>query len=260
MKLSKSLVALLALVLITVPAWAGKFETGKQESGNNVKFEVSAPLETIIGNTAVVSGYFDFDPNNVKASKGARFEVDVASFDSGIALRDEHFRDKYLHTKKHPKAVFTLGKIISASRNKVKSGESADLEIEGTLDLHGVKKKERVKATVTYVKGSKATKNMLPGNIVAINANFRIKLADYNIERPEMLVLRLGDEVDINMFTRLTDAPHEMAKGACGGCGGCGGGCGGCGGGCGGCGGCDGGCGGCGGCDGGCGGCGGCGG
>ena len=234
MRASRFFSALIALGLITGPAWAALFETGKKASGNNVKFEVSAPLETIVGNTAGVSGYFDFDPNHVTASTGARFEVDVTSFYTGIALRDEHFRDNFLHTKKYPTAVFILDKILSASQDTVQSGESVEVELEGTLYLHGVEQTMGAVATVTYIEGSEATQSMLPGNIVAINAHFRIVLADYNIERAEVLMLRVGDEVDITLFSRLTDAP-QMSAGSCGGCDG-GGGCDGCGG----CGGCDG--------------------
>jgi polyisoprenoid-binding protein YceI len=242
--LFKTLSALMTLLLVTSAAWAAQFEIAKGDKGSMVTFNVSAPLETIVGTSPAIGGYFEFNPENVKASRNGRFEVDVAAFKTGIELRDQHFRDNYLHTQQYPKAVFTLDKILSASRDKVSSGESVDLELEGTLDMHGVKRQEKVKATVAYLKGTKETQSILPGNILAINASFRVRLADYNIERPQMLVLRVGEVVDVNPVIRLTDAP-QMAKG--GACGGCGGGCGGCGGGCGGCGGSDGGCGGCGG-------------
>lgn len=228
MKICKPLYVLLALALASSPVLAERFETGKTDPGNNVIFKVSAPLETIVGTTAGVSGSFEFDPTNIKASSAARFEVDVASFNSGIELRDEHFRDNFLHTDQYPKAIFTLDRIVKASRKKVKSGESVELEAEGTFDLHGVKRTERVKATVTYMEGSEATKGVLPGNIIALNASFRIRLADYGIERPQMLVLKVGEEVDINVVTRLTDAPHLLASAdnPCGGgkCNPCGGG------------------------------------
>ena len=199
-----------------------------------MRFEVTAPLETIVGNTSVVSDHFHFDPEDVKASMGASFEVDVASFNTGIALRDEHFRDRFLHTDRHPKAVFTLDRIISASKKSVASGESVDLEIEGTLVLHGVKKKEQASATVHYIAETPATKKqIMPGNIIGLNASFDIELADYRIERPEMLVLKVGEVVNVDLSSRLSDAP-EVALG-CGGCGGSGcsdscDGCGGCGG------------------------------
>ena len=265
MRTIKTSLALLALVLVaTTSARAERFETKKGDYGNSaVSFEISAPLETIVGTSASVSGYFDFNPKDVMKSKKGMFKVKVGDFNTGIDLRDEHFRDRYLHTGKYPTATYTLEKIVKASRNTVKSSESVKLEVEGTFDLHGVKRKERVTVVATYMKESDATKGVMAGDLLAIKADFRVKLADYNIERPEMLVLRVGEAVDISFSSRLTNQPHAKG-GGCGDCGCDGCGCGGCGcdGGCG-CGGCDGGCGGCdggcGGCDGGCGGCGGCG-
>ena len=255
MRIRSTFIALAAGLLAASPTLAGGFMTGKNDPGNTVTFHISAPLETIVGTSAGVSGFFHFDPNDVKGSGEAEFTVDVTSFNTGIDLRDEHFRDNFLHTGDHPTATFRLDKITKASQSKVESGQSVDVEAEGTLTLHGVSRKEKVKATVTYLVGSDETKGVLPGNIVAMNASFRVALADYNIPRPEALFLKVGEAVDINLVTRLTDSAD--AGGGCCGCGGCG--CGGCDGGkcgggkCGGCGGCDGGkCGGgkCGGCDG----------
>ena len=203
--------ALIGLALIGSTAWAGSFGTGKNDPGNTVTFKVSAPLETIVGTSPAIGGHLKFDPDNVKASSGGRFEVDVAAFNTGVGLRDEHFRDNFLHTDKYPKAVFTLDRVVRASRNKVKSGESVELEAEGTLKLHGVEKKEQVKATVTYLQESEQTRGVMPGNLLAFTAHFRIKLADYNIERPQMLVLKVGEVVDVDTVVRMTDSASLSA-------------------------------------------------
>ncbi len=239
MRLRNTVVALAAGLLAVSPALTAEFATGKNDPGNTVTFNISAPLETIVGTSAGVSGHYKFDPNNVNGNGYGEFTVDVTSFNTGIDLRDEHFRDNFLHTDDYPTSTFKLEKITSASKSKVKSGESVDVEAEGTMTLHGVSRKETVKATITYIEGSEATKGVLPGNIVALKANFRVALADYGIERPEMLVLKVGTHVDIHLVSRLTDSPDAAGGGCgccgCGGCGGCGGGK--CGGGCGGCGG-----------------------
>ncbi|MBT6620627.1 MAG: YceI family protein [Gemmatimonadetes bacterium] len=239
--------AFLALGMASGAVWGAKFETNPGDPGNSITFDVSAPLETIVGTSAAVKGHFRFDPGNVKASSGGMFVVDVAKFKTGIDLRDEHFRDNFLQAKKYPNATFTLGKITKASKKSIKSGESVELEIEGTMNMHGVKHKEKATATVTYL-DKEAVGGVLPGNVIVVKASFQIALADYGIKRPAMLVLKVGEVVDIDLTSRLTDAP-KMANGdgcGAGGCGGCGaGGCGSCGaGGCGGCG--ARGCGGCG--------------
>jgi polyisoprenoid-binding protein YceI len=175
-------------------------------------------LETIVGTNAGVKGHFNFDPMNVKASSKGMFVIDVTKFRTGIDPRDEHFRDRFLHTKKFPEATFTLDKVLKASKKSIKSGESVELEIEGTMDMHGVKRKEKATVTVTYL-DYEAAGGVLPGNVIAVKASFRVALADYNVERPEMLILKVGEVVDIRIASRLTDSP-EMASGGCGGCGG----------------------------------------
>ena len=81
--------ATLVLALAGVPVQAGHFHTGPDDPGNTTTFRVTAPLETIVGTSGGgISGHFHFDPSDVKGSAGARFEVDVTSFDTGIDLRN----------------------------------------------------------------------------------------------------------------------------------------------------------------------------
>ena len=107
MRTSKIFVALAAGLVAASPALTAQFATGKGDPGNMVMFSVSAPLETIVGTSAGVSGHFKFDPNNVKGSGYGAFTVDVSSFNTGIDLRDEHFRDNFLETGDYPTSTFT---------------------------------------------------------------------------------------------------------------------------------------------------------
>ena len=162
-KLAFVFAVLLAVGVAGDPVAAGTFATKPGDPGNTVAFEISAPLETIVGTTGgAVKGHFDFNPNNVKASKSGMFVINVASFETGIDLRDEHFRDNFLHTAKYPDATFTLSKVTKASSKSVKAGESVDLELEGTLEMHGVQRSEKVAATVTYMDDGMVTDNVLP--------------------------------------------------------------------------------------------------
>lgn len=220
MRTRKLIYAVFALALASGPARAGLFHTGADDPGNTTTFTVTAPLEKIVGTSGGgIKGHFHFDPSDVQGSSGARFEVDVASFNTGIDLRDQHFRDNFLHTEQYPTAVFTLSRILEASSNEAEPGSPVEIQAEGTFDLHGVQRTEQVSATVTYIEGDETTKGVLPGNIVAVDARFRIKLADYGIERPQMLVLKVGEEVDVNVVARLSDAPQLAAGAACNPCG-----------------------------------------
>lgn len=57
MRLRNTLFALAAGLLAASPASAAEFATSKDDPGNTVTFNISAPLETIVGTSAGVSGH-----------------------------------------------------------------------------------------------------------------------------------------------------------------------------------------------------------
>lgn len=182
------------------PARAEKFVINDPNGRDNVKFESEAPLENIIGLTNQIRGEIEVDPANLSAEDiRAKFQVDLASMKTGIALRDEHMRENFLHTDKHPQAVFTLTKITAGEKKELKPGERAELIADGVFSLHGVEKSVRVAVDVVYLKESDATKAKMPGDLLRIQSRFQLSLPDYGIEVPEMLFMKLDKNVVIEI-------------------------------------------------------------
>lgn len=174
---------------------------------NTVQFKTSAPLEDIVGTTNKIAGEIKVDPQNLKSDQQfARFEVELASLDTGIGLRDRHMREQYLHTDKYPKAFFTLERIRKASAVKLEPNKPVTVTAEGTLELHGVKRAVEIPVKVTYLPESQSTMGKLPGNLLRITSQFPVKLADYNVERPQMVVLKVGETAHISLDIFATDA------------------------------------------------------
>ena len=259
---------------VALGAGAATFRSGSNDR-NDVSFRSKAPLETITGKTAkawaeVMLG----DVGDLSKKLAASISVDLASLDTDIALRDQHMRDQYLETDKHPKAVFTLNEVVSAYTTSEADGQGAHtmahglkhgvethLVAKGTLELHGVTRKITVDdlSVTYYAQGaeSKAVFRGDDGDMLIVSGSVGVKLSDYEIKRPQFVLLKLADDVRVSFSVSLSTGVSAHSGESMEGCGGCGDGCGGCGDGCGGCG--DGACGGCG--DGACGGCGdGCGG
>src|SRR5690606_20307632 len=70
---------------------------------NVVVIESHAPLETMVTTTNQVVGEIKLNPDNVLDNPQARFELDTASLDTGIPLRNEHLRgEAWLETDKYP--------------------------------------------------------------------------------------------------------------------------------------------------------------
>jgi polyisoprenoid-binding protein YceI len=180
-----------------------------------VKFESKAPLETIIGTTSQIRGEIKVDPEDILKGTSARFEVDLANIKTGIETRDQHMREQYLETDKYPKIIFTLDRILKASEKKLADQKSVDVVAEGTFDLHGVQKKQQVNVKATFLKESQATKARMPGDLIRVEATIPFKLSDYNVKRPQFVLLKLDDniKVDIDVFaSNAIKLPAETVK------------------------------------------------
>lgn len=187
-----------------------QFRAADPVGRNSVQFKTTAPLEDILGSTNQVKGDIKIDPKNLKSAvPWARFEVELAGLTTGIPLRDTHMRTQYLHTDKYPKAVFTLERIRQATAAELKPNKLVVVTAEGTFELHGVKRNITLPVRVTYVPESQSTMSKLPGNLLRITSDFDVKLADFNIERPQMVILKVGEVAHVSLDVFATDASPE---------------------------------------------------
>lgn len=173
----KKSLALLCLIGTFTTASAQLYKN-KAEAGI-ISFFSKAPLE-------------DIDATNKKATivlktttNEIQFGVAMLSFKFPKPLMEEHFNENYVESEKYPTATFK-GK-INETIDYSKEGEHK-VTVKGTMDLHGVAKEIEVPGTLS-IKG---------GNIV-INANFKIKVADYKIKVPSMYVQNIAEEVDVKV-------------------------------------------------------------
>ncbi|OGG54797.1 MAG: hypothetical protein A3F84_21800 [Candidatus Handelsmanbacteria bacterium RIFCSPLOWO2_12_FULL_64_10] len=202
-----------AVALAARPALAGPatFHVNDKMGRNVVKFESHAPLETIIGTTNQVVGEIQVDPDNITASPKVSFEVDLASIDTGIQLRNQHMREQYLNTAKYPKITFALDRVDKASQSKLAGGQVIDIDGVGTFTLHGVTRQEPVHVRATYLKESADTRLKMPGNLLRVAASFNLKLSDYKIPIPQMVILKLDENIKVDVDAFATDAAPGMA-------------------------------------------------
>ncbi len=207
------LTALLFVTAIPLAAFAKEVTfTARDPFGRDVvKFESSAPLETIIGTTNLISGEVRVNPQDITKSR-VTFEVDVVSFNSGNEKRDQDMREKFLQTDRYPRARFTLTRILStANGRRLIDGEPIQIKAEGILSLHGVERPVVADLTVTYLKESDATRSRLPGDLLRVSGTLPIKLSDFNIERPQLLFLRVSDDVKVSVdFIASTKQPGKV--------------------------------------------------
>jgi polyisoprenoid-binding protein YceI len=182
---------LLALLIATVgalqPAAAIEFVV-TPDGASRMRFESKAPMETFDGKTKKISGSVDLDPAQLAEEIAVRIEVDLASLDTGSAMRNKHMYENHLHVDKYPKAVFTGGKLSDLSATQLTEGAKVTGNIAGTMSLHGVEKPLQAPIELTYQGGG-----------LHVTTRFKIKLADYSIPRPQFLMMKLDESQSVTV-------------------------------------------------------------
>jgi len=195
--MKKALLAVVSAAFATTLFAAPRTYTVTTDGKNYAMFSSEATLETVHGRTTKVSGTIDADPANVADSK-VDVTIDLASLDTGISMRNEHMRDRFLNVEKFPTATF---KSVSVSGPKtVAANKPIDINVTGDFTLHGVTKRISVPVRVVVIPESELTKSSRgAGDWLHATAGFGIKLSDYGIDVPQALVMKLSDGLTIKL-------------------------------------------------------------
>ena len=116
---------------------------------------------------------------------------DLESLDTGIKMRNEHMKQKYLEVGKYSEATLTLTKMAISSAVLIEAGKSESVPFQGILHLHGIEK------PVTGT--AKLDRN---GNNLSVDAQFGIKISDYGITIPSFSGITMAE--DVNVSVQLT--------------------------------------------------------
>lgn len=139
-----------------------------------IKGNASAPLTKAILNKDILS---------------VESQLSLESLNTGIDLRDEHMKEKYLQIKEFPMAVLKINSINLPSGFELKPISLKELPFVGTLMLHG---KEQIINGVFSLSDN-----------FQLSASFTIKLSDFGIEVPSYLGINVADNVLIDTQFKL---------------------------------------------------------
>lgn len=154
-----------------------------------VRFISRANIQEFAGVTERIDGFIAIDTPALSTNTGGDdtelyFEVDLASLDTGIGLRNRHMRDNYLEVEEYPYAAFG-GRI---TRVAPLAGGAYRITAHGTMGIHGV---ARERAIVCDATPSEAR--------YRITCGFEILLSDYDIEIPRVMFLKLANEIRLEL-------------------------------------------------------------
>ncbi len=157
-----------------------------QTRTGSISFEASVPnfetIEAVNKSTTVV---LDTSNGNIAALalvKGFRFP---------IALMQEHFNENYIESDDFPKAVLK-GTLKDFDYTALSSNATASYTLEGTIELHGVKKAVSIPVVLN--------KN---GDSIDIESTFSLKPADFDIEIPGVVSKKIAQEVQLSVNATL---------------------------------------------------------
>lgn len=157
---------------------AGKiqFEAVGRPSMVKIKGTATGPEGGFTINKGLLSGEMKFALN---------------SLDTGIDLRNDHMKEKYLEVNKYPHAKLTVKDLPLPSTWSLQNAGLKDFPFKGILQLHGVEKE--VSGTLNVSEKLKT------------EAQFEIKISDFKIDIPSYLGITVADtvkvQVSVNEFT-----------------------------------------------------------
>lgn len=170
-----------------------------RDHDNLVRFISQAPIEDFDGVTDRIDGYVLLDGLRFESSAGGPetefyLEVELASLDTGIGLRNRHMRENYLEVEEYPYATFSG----SIERLSPQADGTVRVVAAGTLAIHGREQERTVPCSAEPL-----------GNGYRIRCRFQVLLSDFEIEIPQVMFLKLANEIDLELdfALRPADAP-----------------------------------------------------
>ena len=182
----RAIITVLALLALSAAATAATWTVSE---GSEVVFTSRAPMESFDGKTRQVSGHISCPADDLSGPIELRIEVDLASLDTGIGMRNTHMRERHLETDEFPLAVFTGTSIVATSAPALAAGQTVSLTVRGTFDLHGVSRPRDLAAEVT----------LAADGALVVDVQFTVSLEDHAIDRPGFLVMKLADEQQVRV-------------------------------------------------------------
>jgi polyisoprenoid-binding protein YceI len=149
-----------------------------------VAFHASGPAGMKIVGTTSDLDVDDQGPNVV-------IKVPLRNLTTGISLRDDHMRNKYLQVGRYPNAELT----IDRSALRLPSGNgSASGDAAGSMAIHG--KTKTVNVHYTVARG---------GGALHVGGTTHLDLRDYSIDVPSYLGVTVKPDIDVEVQFTATE-------------------------------------------------------
>lgn len=198
-------IARVVILLLTVMFFWGAVLSAQQayqvalESDRLVRFTSRAAIDEFEGTTERVDGLVLLNTDEVTdRTVGTKtelyFEVDLASLDTGIGMRDRQMRDNYLEVEEYPYAAF--GGVIEQVSSL--PGAMFRVTTRGVLGIHGVERERVLTCDLAPVDEG-----------YHVDCSFTVLLSDHDIEIPRIMFLKLNNQIRLELSFILEPAEFD---------------------------------------------------
>lgn len=185
-------IALIALLLLPFAVRAeGPRVLDVAGDRSSLSYTVSHALHTVIGTSKKVQGRAALLADG---SVQVMLRVPVSTFDSGHAGRDGHMLET-VEAVKFP--VVQFKGVAKGLRPALEAAGTQKLEIAGEVEFHGEKQRVAVPVDVAFA----------PGGDASVKGSFEISLDAFKVQRPSLLLLKIGDVCKLAFDLALVPAP-----------------------------------------------------
>ena len=160
------------------------------DADNTVLFTSRAAIEVVEGRTDRIDGYVVLaservEPGEPSGPTGFYLEVDLASLDTGLGLRNRHMWNNYLEVKEFPYAFFegTIQEVEVLAEE-----ERFRVWGVGAMEIHGVSREMRIPCDLS-----------LQGDGYRARCSFEVLLSDFDISIPRLMFLKLANEIRLEL-------------------------------------------------------------
>ncbi len=162
---------------------------------NNVVFMLDAPLESINGTAAGISGTITVDQEDPTSATGTII-VDAKSLTVPNPVMQEHMHgEKWLKTGEHEKITYE----IKSLKDVEKDGDKGSATAVGTFTLMGVSKDMEIPILIHHLPGRlKERGGDVDGDLVVIRSEFTVNRSEFGIQ-PGENVDKVAEEIKLSL-------------------------------------------------------------
>ena len=212
--------AALALVAILLAGWsvaAAEPRAFNVHYTSRATFKTEAPLETVIGTTGGegggVTGRVSLDPARPQDVTGT-IKVDLNTLKTGIDRRDAAMRGKnFLDSEGNETNRYAVFEAKGAEvGGPLEPGKTTPAKVRGTLTIRGKPIETVADCTINYIRLSpeqiEAQKRYgFTAENLRVTAKFNTSFTNHGMQVPQLLVLKVSNEIQIEADLVLVLAP-----------------------------------------------------